>query len=317
MEGTTFTLTMFSLCFVIVLTTLDGVHGGSNGKHLRLHHHLTHRHIHKSALFVSSFSPPSSTSSSSSSLPSIHTHRLTSNQLTTCASASSTTDDKSIFLNSLDTTDSLNVATKQRTNLLQQLIDNKIYVASNEWNNEKQNLSSSSLSSKSLEKPGLSETFNLVSKGNWKVIYAPHMTTIAALFGGNFDVQYILYDNAIMESHAKYDFPIIGKGFLSVSGTYSSVNETISRVDFDKAWVKPIISMFSNEEEKEGKRQEEEVPYKTLDDVPPGIIKDIINTVGKTFFIEQFSVFPISFLDENLIVFDFPLLGTRICALKQ
>ena len=39
--------------------------------------------------------------------------------------------------------------------------------------------------------------------------------------------------------------------------------------------------------------------------------------MGKALFIEAFAVFPVSYLDDNLIVFDFELLGTRICARKK
>ncbi len=214
--------------------------------------------------------------------------------------------DKAIFLDSLDEKDTLNAATKTRTNLLQKMIDNKTSVSSVE-----DLIPENSSSSKSLEKPGLQETFNRVSEGNWKVIYAPHMTTISGLFGGRFDVQYIMHKNNEMTSHARYDFPVVGEGYLSVSGTYSSVDENISRVDFDKAWVKSLL--VNNQEEDDEKKK----PYRSLNEVPNGPIKDLINRVGQTFFIEQFSVFPISFLDEDIIVFDFPLLGTRICALKQ
>lgn len=288
MEGATIALTALSLCLFMLASTLNGVRGevlDSFG-----------RRMHQGSAFI----PFTSSVRGSSSIIII---RRCKNQV-----FKMTTTDKERFLDSLDTTKSLNLASSERTNLLQQMIDNKVNVAYNNWKEGKDDVSSS----KSLERPGLQETFNMVSKGNWKVIYAPHMTTIAGLFGGKFDVQYLMYENEKMTSHAKYDFPIIGRGYLSVSGTYSSVDENVSRVDFDKAWVKPML--FSNENENENEKEE---PYEALNDVPDGPIKEFINSVGQTFFIEQFSVFPISFLDDNMIVFDFPLLGTRICAMKQ
>jgi hypothetical protein len=211
--------------------------------------------------------------------------------------------DKESFLNTLDVTNTLNGATKERSAMMQKMIDNRLDIAVEKWSLAEGG--SDVTATKSLENPGLKDSFNKVAPGNWKVIYAPHMTTIAGLFGGKLDVQYTLYPKEKMESHARYIFPIIGQGFLSVSGTYDSVDENISRVDFDKAWIKPLIE------------EDDEKPYKTLDDAPDGPLKEIINAVGKTMFIEQFSVFPVSFLDDNLIVFEFPLLGTRVCAMKQ
>lgn len=211
---------------------------------------------------------------------------------------------KQEFLDSLTSLESLNGASKERTTFLQRMIDNKVNVPVSEWVAEKE---TASTETKSLKDPGLVETFNYVSKGDWKVVYAPHMTTIAGLFGGKFDVEYKLHSSYKMESHAKYDFPVVGKGFLSLSGTYGSVDENVCRVDFDKAWIKPFDSSIVDGNEE---------PYQSLDKVPDGPVKEVINAVGKALFIEQFSVFPISYLDDNLIVFDFPLLGTRICALK-
>ena len=40
----------------------------------------------------------------------------------------------------------------------------------------------------SLDKPGTYQAMSQVAEGTWKVIYAPHMTTISNAFGGTFDV---------------------------------------------------------------------------------------------------------------------------------
>jgi hypothetical protein len=61
---------------------------------------------------------------------------------------------------------------------------------------------------------------------------------------------------------------------------------------------------------------DDDQPYSKLSDVPDSLAKTMITTLGKLLFIRPVSVFPISFLSENLIVFDFELLGTRICARK-
>lgn len=196
--------------------------------------------------------------------------------------------DKEIFLNSLDDPIStLNGATTERTALLNKL--------------------ATSNTSPSRDKPGSWEGFGSVAPGRWRVIYAPHMTTMANLAGVQFQVQYDLYKDGTMDSHARYSFPIVGEGYLSVSGTYGSVDDTTCRVDFDEAWVRQVNKGEGGAD----------VPYATIDDVPDSLAKTIIRQLGRTFFIDGVSVFPVSFLDDNLIVFDFELLGTRITARKM
>jgi hypothetical protein len=232
--------------------------------------------------------------------------------------------DKQKFLASLDTLDTLNQASKQRTSLLNEMIDQKVLTS-----NLEQSIIGSDgiIPTLSLENPGSVYSFSKVASGTWKVIYAPHMTTISSIFNGSFDVSYTLTDGGVQKSspgatgsivsHAKYDFPIVGTGYLSVSGTYGSVDDIVSRVDFNKAWIKPLtFGGRSNASIDIDSESELLNPYRSLDQVPDGPRKEIINAIGKKLFIESFAVFPVSFLDDDLIVFDFELLGTRICAKK-
>ena len=204
----------------------------------------------------------------------------------------------------------------------------------------------------SLDKPGTYQSMSQVAEGTWKVIYAPHMTTISNAFGGTFDVSYTLNLNVDHDhdhdhdhdrnndgdndnddkviggitSHAKYNFPIVGTGYLSVAGTWGSADARagrtdVCRVDFNQAWVKPLMNNSDyhgqGEDQNRGQSQgQRQGPYGALDEVPNGTVKNIINEVGKKMFIESVAVFPVSFLDDDLIVFDFELLGTRICAIK-
>mmetsp|Transcript_5442 Transcript_5442/g.8281 ORF Transcript_5442/g.8281 Transcript_5442/m.8281 type:complete len:272 (-) Transcript_5442:18-833(-) len=226
---------------------------------------------------------------------------------------------KEAFLTSLDHLDDrLNEATTKRTDLLNQLIANKIdssvdpqqksVVAGNKQSDDNGN-------SMSIQNPGKWESMLPVAPGTWQVTYAPHMTTMAKLFGGGeFRVQYILHEDGTMESHARLDFPfLLGLRalYLSVSGTYGSVSDDVCRVDFNEAWIK-AIPMPSSEDGV----VVDDTPFANLSDVPDSPLRSIITNVGRTFFIENFSIFPVSFLDDDLIVFDFELLGTRICARK-
>jgi hypothetical protein len=58
-------------------------------------------------------------------------------------------------------------------------------------------------------------------------------------------------------------------------------------------------------------------PYPDIESVPDSISKFVIRNIGRALFIEPFAVFPVTYLDDDLIVFDFELLGTRICARKE
>ena len=85
------------------------------------------------------------------------------------------------------------------------------------------------------------------------------------------------------------------------------VNNNVCRVDFDKAWIK----VLDNDSFEQG-------PFPNIESVQDSLAKTIIRNVGRAAFIEPFAVFPVSYLDaEDLIVFNFDLLGTRICSRKE
>jgi hypothetical protein len=85
-----------------------------------------------------------------------------------------------------------------------------------------------------------------------------------------------------------------------------TVNDDVCRVDFDEAWIK-ILDDDTFEEQ----------PYASIAEVPDSIAKTLIRNIGRAVFIEAFAVFPVSYMDNELIVFNFELLGTRICARKE
>ena len=87
----------------------------------------------------------------------------------------------------------------------------------------------------------------------------------------------------------------------------TEVNDEVCRVDFDEAWMRTF-----DEEESFG-----EGPFPNIESVPDSITKTLIRNIGRALFIEPFAVFPVAYLDSEMIVFDFRLLGTRICARKE
>ena len=213
----------------------------------------------------------------------------TTEETTTSTTTATTSSSKQRFLDSLDDPTGFNSASKERTQLVEELT--------------KENVT---------PKPGSLGGFTPYAVGTWKIIYAPHIYTMGSLIGGSFSpVYYTMKPNGIMTSHAKYTLPLFGTGWLSVSGTYGSEdNDTVCRVDFDKAWVKIITDDSNN-------KNDNVIGYiDSFEDVPDSISKTIIQTLGQLGFVKSVSVFPVSYLDEDTIVFDFELLGTRICARK-
>merc|ERR1711865_269512 len=81
-------------------------------------------------------------------------------------------------------------------------------------------------------------------------------------------------------SHAYYDFPFVGKGYLSVSGTYGSVlsssskndintKEYFSKVNFDQAWMKPVHNILVGKQQQQQQQEgSTTTPYETYEDVP-------------------------------------------------
>ena len=220
-------------------------------------------------------------------------------------SVSSSRSSVDSFIEELDYDDTLNDASKKRTNFLNQMLESKVDVDVSELLKTKQR------NDLTLRNPGLWESMQPVASGDWRVIYAPHMTTIAKLVGGgNLEVQYLLNGDGTLSSHAKFSeffwIPNNEKLYLSVSGTFGSVDERNCKVQWDRAWFKVVDSKNAEDE-----------PYATFEDVPDSMLKNLISFIGNLMFIEAVSIFPISFLSNELIVFDFELLGTRICARKS
>jgi hypothetical protein len=119
---------------------------------------------------------------------------------------------------------------------------------------------------------------------------------MGSLVGGGFDpVLYILRPDGTMTSHARYTLPLLGSGWLSVSGSYGSEdNNRICRVDFYRSWVTPDHNDNGDTD-----------PVDSFEQVPDSISKVVIQGVGQLGFAKSVSVFPVSYLDSDAAVFDF------------
>jgi hypothetical protein len=115
-----------------------------------------------------------------------------------------TQTNKDLFLKSLERLNILNDESMERSSLLNQMIQSKQEVERIGVRTISPSLQEeTTVPSQSLMNPGRLSSFSNVATGTWKVIYAPHMTTISGIFGGKFDVSYILYNDLTMESHAR------------------------------------------------------------------------------------------------------------------
>jgi len=219
---------------------------------------------------------------------------------------------KAEFLESLDVLTELNTATAERTRSLQYLC-----AACN-----------TPPPHPTAHSAGQQEPFGAVAAGEWRVVYAPHMDFMGRILRARFSPVIYQLDNDTentIVSHARVQLPLVGAWWLSASGTYGSVvddeddgDRVVARVTFDEAWVRRI----GEEEDDNGNTASSSSSsscsyYASIDHVPDSFEKELIRRVGRTFFIEPFAIFPVSYLDENLVVFEFELLGTRICAYKQ
>ena len=85
------------------------------------------------------------------------------------------------------------------------------------------------------------------------------------------------------------------------------MNNAVCQVDFDEAWVRSF----------DGDESADRGPYPDIASVPDSISKSLIRSAGRALFIEPFAIFPVSYLDDELVVFEFELLGTRVCARRE
>ena len=152
--------------------------------------------------------------------------------------------------------------------------------------------------------PGLAASFEKHAKGVWRVTYAPHIRAVEKLFFTSFDVYYFLEAGKLF-SFVRFSTDLFGRrllsGHLNASGTYGSLSESETTITWDYVWC--------------DFRPKEEGPS-DLSLPSTHFLPQIIQPLGKLAFIEAVSRFPVTYLDDNLVVFEFSLLGTKIVASK-
>lgn len=149
----------------------------------------------------------------------------------------------------------------------------------------------------------LSQTYGA---GKWQVKYAPHMSTLEKVLGATFDVYYTIEEDGTITSNVAFVGPFGVKGWLNTKGKWGSEAETEkekaqSSIRFDEIWTD-----FNTVEEGPS----------SPDDKSQHVLPDFVQPIGKAGFIEEFSKFPVEFLDDSIIIFVFKTTGTKILATK-
>eukprot|EP00316_Scyphosphaera_apsteinii_P016583 CAMPEP_0119343244 /NCGR_PEP_ID=MMETSP1333-20130426/106343_1 /TAXON_ID=418940 /ORGANISM="Scyphosphaera apsteinii, Strain RCC1455" /LENGTH=203 /DNA_ID=CAMNT_0007355625 /DNA_START=271 /DNA_END=879 /DNA_ORIENTATION=+ len=148
--------------------------------------------------------------------------------------------------------------------------------------------------------PGSTRSFAPIATGRWRVAFAPHIIKLSALGYVTFDpILYVLNAQGGIESNVQYKWLGGVHGWLSTRGRYGSRDEDeVSFVEWDEAWWNPGAA----------------VPTASPAD---GAFASIVSALGDAGFVSAFANFPVKYLDRDVCIFEFPLSGTRIMAVRE
>lgn len=154
------------------------------------------------------------------------------------------------------------------------------------------------------QRPGADESYAKYANGLWRVSYAPHIQTFERVSGTMFDVYYALEDGA-MESYVRFESKFLGNavalGHLCASGSYGSLSDSETSITWRRVWCD--LNSFAS-------------GPSAADELSKHVSPKIVQSLGILVFIESVSRFPVFYLDNDLVMFEFSLLGTKIIAAK-
>lgn len=130
------------------------------------------------------------------------------------------------------------------------------------------------------------------TSGVWRVVHAPHIDKLGRVLATKFEPIFYDLGHGAIESHVRYE-GLFGHGWLSTRGTYTY--DDVASVHWDDAWFDPQSNTFSAEPD-------------------DGAFRFIVRRLAKIAFIPAFAHFPVDYLDDDLVIFRFPLLDSRIVA---
>ncbi|GAQ86961.1 hypothetical protein KFL_003230060 [Klebsormidium nitens] len=140
-----------------------------------------------------------------------------------------------------------------------------------------------------------------LGQGTWEVFHAPHITRMSSLlFGGTkFDPILYILNGGHIDSNVQYTAPLIGSGWLSAAGDFRGVDSERVEVFFDSFWVDRGADGLKPNPAGKG-----------------SWFVDGLNSAGRALFFPELSRFPVLYLDQDLVVFEFPPLRTKIAAAR-
>ncbi|GAX77557.1 hypothetical protein CEUSTIGMA_g5001.t1 [Chlamydomonas eustigma] len=141
-----------------------------------------------------------------------------------------------------------------------------------------------------------------LGQGTWKVFHAPHISRISSVLGAKFDPILYKLEGDKLSSYVKYSHPLVGMGWLNAAGSMGRKYDDTVDIHFDRFWLDGPETL------------REEIPrdaYSGLKDMD-----DWMSKLGRGFFFPQLALFPIHYLDEELCVFEFPPLNSKIAVQK-
>lgn len=146
----------------------------------------------------------------------------------------------------------------------------------------------------------------LLGQGTWEVISAPHIEAISSTLGCTFSpIRYtLLAENLI--SNVFYSHPVLGEGWLSAGGKMYRKYDDSVEVSFDRFWVDGPSTL------------REDIPLsETWSNGGLNLgVDSVVSLLGKTAFFPQLAIFPILYLDQDLCVFSFPAMNSKIAVRK-
>eukprot|EP00850_Spirogloea_muscicola_P024700 SM001327S27067 [mRNA] locus=s1327:1006:1681:- [translate_table: standard] len=120
---------------------------------------------------------------------------------------------------------------------------------------------------------------------------------MSSILGARFDpIRYTLTGTHIA-SNVKYSSQLLGDGWLSASGDFEADGLDAVRVLFDSFWWDIGRDDLKPDPQGQGSWQQTS-----------------LNNLGRALFFPQLSTFPVLYLDQDLVVFNFPPLSTNIAA---
>lgn len=152
-----------------------------------------------------------------------------------------------------------------------------------------------------IPKDELSNKSFVLGQGTWEVFTAPHISRMSSILGTKFQpIRYCLFGERIT-SNVKYSHPMFGSGWLSAAGTMSRKYDDSVEINFHQFWIDGPETLRVD------------IPSTTLSSPGGGLdIDSVISTLGRSAFFPQLAIFPILYLDEDMCVFEFPVLSSKI-----